>query len=33
MRWSPQADDAQAILTAVATAIHSGLAVPDRSKR
>lgn len=28
MRWSPQADDAQAILTAVATAIHSGLAVP-----
>lgn len=28
MRWSPQSDDAQAILTAVATAIHSGLAVP-----
>lgn len=28
MRWSPQPDDAQAILTAVATAIHSGLAVP-----
>lgn len=28
MRWSPQPEDAQAILTAVATAIHSGLAVP-----
>jgi hypothetical protein len=26
--WSLQADDAQAILTAVATTIHSGLAVP-----
>src|SRR5260370_4091185 len=25
--WSPQADDAQAILTAVASAIHAGLAV------
>ena len=26
--WSLQADDAQAILTAVATTIHAGLAVP-----
>ncbi len=28
MKWSPQPDDAQAMLTALATAIHSGLAVP-----
>ncbi|WP_328362944.1 hypothetical protein OG976_13280 [Mycobacterium sp. NBC_00419] len=28
LRWSPQADDAQAMLTALATTIRSGLAVP-----
>ena len=28
LRWSPQADDAQALLTALATTIRSGLAVP-----
>ena len=28
LAWSPQPEDAQAILTAVATTIHSGLAVP-----
>jgi hypothetical protein len=28
LAWNPQPEDAQAILTAVATAIHAGLAVP-----
>ncbi|WP_445167818.1 DUF6049 family protein [Mycolicibacterium sp. Dal123E01] len=28
LRWSPQPSDAQAMLTALATTIHSGLAVP-----